>query len=42
MEPFDCTWFGGPVLSFPPAVLHHYLKRQLAVVTVDSDIAEVL
>ena len=44
IEPFDCivVWLGRPVLSFPPALLGHCLKRQLAVVTVDGDVVGVL
>jgi hypothetical protein len=43
-ELFHCTvvWIWRPILFFPPAVQRHCLKRQLAVVTVDSDIVGVL
>jgi hypothetical protein len=39
---FIIVWIWRPILSFRPDVLRHCVKRQLAVVTVDSDIVGVL
>ena len=44
IEPFRCTgvWIWRPILSSTPAVLRHCMKRQLALVTADSDTVGVL